>query len=401
MTESASAPARGTPKAVLALLLATLLGVGACTGAQGGGGSAQADDTAGPEPAVPAQVTVTPEAGSENVAPRDEVSVTVTGGTIASVALTNPEGEEVEGELAGDRTTWSVTEPLGYDKTYTFSGEASGADGAPVPIEGSFTTATPEATVGVSSNVGDGRTYGVAMPIALNFDAPVENRAAVERALQVETTPDIEGSWAWLYGGRSVHWRPKEYWEPGTEVSVSANVYGVRTGEGTYGGNDLTVDFSIGRSQIVKANTQTHRMEVFRDGEKVAEYRASFGLESDPGRVTRSGVHVVMAKHDKYFMNNPGYGYEDFEVDWAVRISNNGEFAHSAPWSVADQGERNVSHGCINLAPDNAKEYYDSAMIGDPFEIEGSSQPLRQSRTDYYDWTIPWDEWTTLSALND
>lgn len=141
-------------------------------------------------------------------------------------------------------------------------------------------------------------------------------------------------------------------------------------------------------------------MVVYRDGEKVGEYPASFGLESDPGRVTRSGIHVVMSKHPTYFMNNPGYGYEDFEVQWAVRVSNNGEFVHSAPWSVGDQGRRNVSHGCINLAPDNAKEFYDSTMIGDPMEITGSSEELGPQDGMYYDWTYSWEEWTSLSALD-
>jgi lipoprotein-anchoring transpeptidase ErfK/SrfK len=107
-----------------------------------------------------------------------------------------------------------------------------------------------------------------------------------------------------------------------------------------------------------------------------------------------------MSKHPTYFMNKPGYGYEDFEVQWAVRVSNNGEFVHSAPWSVGDQGKRNVSHGCINLAPANAKEYYDSALIGDPMEITGSTQELGPQDGMYYDWTYSWEEWKSLSALN-
>ncbi|MGH3951413.1 MAG: L,D-transpeptidase, partial [Pseudonocardiaceae bacterium] len=191
----------------------------------------------------------------------------------------------------------------------------------------------------------------------------------------------------------------KEYWEPGTEVHVDAPIYGVRMGEASYGQADLTVDFTIGRAQVVKGNTQTHRMKVYRDGKKVADYPASYGLDSDPGRVTNSGTHVVMSKHPTYFMTNARYDYEDFEVDWAVRISNNGEFTHSAPWSVADQGERNVSHGCINLAPADAKEFYDSALVGDPFEIKGSDEQLTWRDGAYYDWTYSWSEWQSLSAL--
>ncbi|WP_051473285.1 L,D-transpeptidase [Saccharomonospora piscinae] len=393
-----STPAAGRRPAVLvAAVLAALLGLTACTGSGGGGQTAQGETA---PPGQSAKVALEPAEGAGDIAPRDPVSVTVSDGTIAEIALTNPEGEQVEGELSEDRSSWTIGEPLGYGKTYTWSGSAEGTDGTTVPIEGTFTTVTPSATSGVKSNVGDDNTYGVAMPVSLTFDAPVEDRAAVEKALHVETDPEIEGSWAWLDQGRAVHWRPKEYWRPHTEVSVRAELYGVHLGGGVYGDNDLTVDFSIGREQIVRADTQEHRMAVYRDGEQVGDYPASFGLESDPGRVTRSGIHVVMSKHPTYFMNNPGYGYEDFEVQWAVRISNNGEFTHSAPWSVADQGNRNVSHGCINLAPADAKAYFDSALQGDPVEITGSSEPLQPRDGLYHDWIYSWEEWRSMSALD-
>lgn len=383
----------------MVVALAALLGLVACT-SSGGGNTAQGAPGEEDAAANAASITLEPSAGSDDVAPRDPISVTVENGTITDIALTNPEGKKVEGKLSEDKTSWSVAEPLGYGKKYTWSGTAKGADGKDVPIEGSFTTVTPSATNGVRSNVGDGKTYGIAMPISLTFDAPVKDKAAVEKALHVETSPETEGSWAWL-SDSSVHWRPKEYWQPNTEVKVRADLYGVHFGDGVYGDNDLNVDFSIGRAQIAKGNTQTHRFEVYRDGEKVADYPASFGLDSDPGRVTRSGVHVVMSKHAKYFMNNPGYGYEDFEVEWAVRISNNGEFTHSAPWSVGDQGNRNVSHGCVNLSPANAKEFYDSALPGDPVEITGSSQQLKEKDGLYYDWIYSWEEWQSFSALDD
>ncbi len=59
-----------------------------------------------------------------------------------------------------------------------------------------------------------------------------------------------------------------------------------------------------------------------------------------------------------------------------MRISNNGEFTHSAPWSVAQQGKTNVLQGCINLSPSHAKAVFDAVLPGDPVEITGSSQQL-------------------------
>ncbi|WP_102143053.1 L,D-transpeptidase [Mycobacterium hubeiense] len=345
-----------------------------------------------------ATIIASPAIGAAGVSPVVPVAITVVHGAIEQVALTNPDGKVVAGQLAGDRTSFRITEPLGYGKTYTWSGRVNGADGAAAPITGSFTTLTPARHVSARLNTGDGQTYGVAMPIALTFDVAVTDRAAVEQALSVQTSKPTEGAWAWL-DDRTVHWRPKVYWQPDTAVTVTAKLYGVPFGENAYGADDLTAQFAIGRSQIARADTQTHRFTVIRDGEQVADYPASYGLDSDPERVTRGGTHVVMEKTPATLFSNPKFDYTDLPVQWAVRVSNNGEFIHSAPWSVWAQGTQNVSHGCVNLAPDDAIAYYQTAMTGDPVEVIGSTQPLSGADGDYYDWTLTWPEWTSKSAL--
>ena len=45
---------------------------------------------------------------------------------------------------------------------------------------------------------------------------------------------------------------------------------------------------------------------------------------------------------------------------------------HSAPWSVGDQGKRNVSHGCVNLSAPNAQWFYDNFGSGDPVVVKNS-----------------------------
>jgi lipoprotein-anchoring transpeptidase ErfK/SrfK len=107
----------------------------------------------------------------------------------------------------------------------------------------------------------------------------------------------------------------------------------------------------------------------------------------------------VMSKYPVYYMTNPKYHYKNVEARWAVRISNNGEFLHAAPWSVAQQGRTNVSHGCVNLSPANAAAVFDAVLPGDPVDIIGSPRQLAASDGDYYDWTIPWSAWTAKSAL--
>ena len=98
-------------------------------------------------------------------------------------------------------------------------------------------------------------------------------------------------------------------------------------------------------------------------------------------------------------MSNPKYGYTNILENWAVRISNNGEFIHANPNTVGDQGNTNVSHGCVNLSTANAKAYYDSALYGDPVDVTGTNVQLSAADGDLFDWTVSWSEWQALSAL--
>jgi lipoprotein-anchoring transpeptidase ErfK/SrfK len=392
---------RRLPKALLAVGIVAALGLTACTSGGGNEGTRDKGSAASPEgqaaPKPPAKITLDPASGAVDISPSAPAKVAVQDGTIETLTLTNPDGKQVIGQLSPDKTTWTVGEPLGYSKTYTWTGTAKGVDGESAPISGSFTTVTPAQTVDASLNVGDGKTYGVAMPISVKFGRDVTDKANVQKAMTVTTSVPVEGAWAWL-DDRTAHWRPKDYWPANTQVSLSAKLYGTSLGDGKYGAEDRTANFSIGRSQIVRADTQTHRVQVFRDGALVSDFPASFGLESDPGRVTNSGTHIVMSKHETYSMTNPKYNYENVVVPWAVRISNNGEFIHGYAPSMWAQGKQNVSHGCLNLSPANAKIYFDSAMTGDPVEIIGSTEQLGAEDGDYYDWAVPWDQWLAKTA---
>lgn len=378
---------------VAVILLAVLVVLTGCT-IDGPGEDA---GSAGPV----AQVAVTPSAGATDVDPVAPVSVTVSDGRIDQIALTNANGKQVEGRLTPDRATYQITEPLGYNATYTWTGTAIGTDNKPVPIDGAFTTVSPTSTIPATINIGDGQEVGIAAPIILKFTGPVTNKAAVEKALTVTTDPGTEGSWAWLRddGGSRVHWRPKNYWTPGTTVHVAAKLYGVDFGGGAYGDADLTSDFTIGRSQIVIADAPSHRMQVVRDGVTVFDFAVSYGEGNEPRNVTRSGTHVVTEKYEDFLMSNPPY-YTNVRERWAVRISNNGEFIHANPESLSAQGSSNVTNGCINLSPADAQAYFPTARYGDPVEVTGTSIELSQADGDIYDWAIDWPTWQSMSALS-
>ncbi|HET9257470.1 MAG TPA: Ig-like domain-containing protein, partial [Pseudonocardiaceae bacterium] len=350
-------------------------------------------------PVVSPTVVTQPGDGATFVSPIEPVRASVSGGALDAVALTNPEGKQVAGRFSPDRTSWTAAEPLGYGKTYTWSGTATGIDHLPRAITGSFQTVAPERLVSARFNVVQNATYGIAMPIALTFSSRVIDKAAVERALDVRVSVPTEGSWAWL-NDTTVHWRPRNYFAPNIRVTVTAKLYGVAVGGGAFGREDIATAFTIGRSYVLRGDTRTHRLVTYANGVRVADYPASYGLDSDPGRTSHSGTHVVMEKYPVFYMSNPKYHYQNVEARSAVRISSNGEFIHAAPWSVAQQGKTNVSHGCVNLSPANAAAVFDAVLTGDPVEITGSSRQLTARDGDYYDWTIPWDAWTARSALS-
>ncbi|MBO0852533.1 MAG: L,D-transpeptidase family protein [Nocardia sp.] len=351
-----------------------------------------------------ASVRFEPGAGSADVNPTAPVSVTVSSGRIDQVALTNPDGRQVTGVMAPDRSSFTINEPLGYGVTYTWTGTAVGTDGKPVPIDARFTTLKPRQIVPVTINIGDGQPVGIAVPIILQFKAHLgdDQKAAAEKAMTVTTAPETEGGWAWLpdeNGGSRAHWRPRNYWAPGTAVTVAAELYGMDFGGGAFGASDLSSKFTIGRSQIVKGYAPSHRIQVVRDGSTVLDLACSFGEGNEARNVTRSGTHVVTDKYQDMMMSNPPF-YTNVHERWAVRISNNGEFIHANPDSAAAQGNTNVTNGCINLSAEDAQQYFPTALYGDPVEVTGTSVPLSAADGDIYDWTIDWDTWKTLSALH-
>jgi lipoprotein-anchoring transpeptidase ErfK/SrfK len=375
----------------LAVLVGSALLIAGCT----------ASETSQPPKPPSAQVVANPADNARDVSPATPITMGVTGGKLTKVALTSSDGNSVPGKLTPDGLHWTPSQHLDYGKTYTWSGDAVGIDGRRSPVTGKFTTVTPANVLRASLNIDDGGTVGVAAPIAIQFDGPVQDKAAVERALSVHTSVPIEGSWAWLpdsADGSRVHWRPKNYWKADTQVTVNAALFGVPYGNGVYGKENLTGHFTIGRSQVVKADASSHRLVVERDGKQVADYPASYGMDSAPDRNTRSGVHVVTGKSALQRMTSQQYGYDTVEP-WAVQINNNGEFIHTNTETVGMQGSSNVTHGCINLSADNGHEYFESAMYGDPVEVTNTGVQLSASDGDIYDWTVSWGDWQAMSAL--
>ncbi len=363
-------------------------------------------------PAEPAaHVVASPALGTSDLDPAAPISIAVKNGTIKSLQVLNPAGKVVTGKLSSNDSEWMLGEDLGYGKTYTVAGTAVGLNGQIVKIAGTYSTVSPgdQATAHISP--GDGEVVGVAAPIIVRFSSdPTSQKAAIEKRMKVVTSPAVAGSWAWItHDGDtypSLDWRPENYWPQYTKVHVEADIYGTAFSDQVYGAADETSDFTIGRNQVVIADAKKFDIVVQQSGKTVATYPGSFGGGDDPNsrfglsaaQVTRSGIHIVMDKQQTVSMSNPGF-YTNSIEHWAVRISDNGEFIHENPNTVSDQGNTNVSHGCINLSPQDAEAYYNSAIYGDPVDVINTSVQLSPADGDIYDWTYSWSTWQSLSAL--
>ena len=368
------------------------------------------------------RVTAKPAFGSKNVAPNDPVTVTVFAAQITQLTMKADDGTEVAGKVSSDKATWTSDERLDYATTYTYTGSAKSTDGKANKITGKISTVKPKSTLRASIQIPDGNTVGVGAPIIITFSGAVQNRAAAEKALTVTTSAGgaIKGNWAWMQDEKiqadgpiqsQVHWRPTTspasatapggtpYWPGNTKVHVEANLKGVDYGGGQWGREDFTSDFTVGRSQIVIADASTFHLVVTVDGQITKNYAVSYGKESVPGRATVTGIHLVTEKYPLFAMCNPQFDYCNAEEKWAVRINNNGEFIHQNLKAAAAFGNANVSHGCINMGDPDAKNYYDSALYGDPVIVSNTGGPPMTEATALYDWIYTAADWQALSAL--
>jgi len=338
-----------------------------------------------------AVLSITPREGRERAEPGGGISVTVSGGTITSVTAM-ASGDPVEGRLRAGGTAWHSTWALETNTRYTVRATAADDTGRTVTERSTFRTLAPSRTFSTRIFQGYRKTYGVGMPIILTFSSPIGNKRAVERSLEIQSSRHVVGAWYWD-GDQTLYFRPRTYWRPHTRVRFVGHLDGVEGSPHVYGVHTLTQRFVIGRSLIAVANTQMHHVKIYLDKRLFATWPMSAGK---PGDDTPNGTYLTIEKSNPEEMVGPGY---DIEVPWSVRFTQGGNFLHDAYWSVGDQGFANVSHGCVNLSPENAETYYKLAVPGDPVTITGS--PRAGTWGDGWTvWFLSWSELLEGSALH-
>jgi lipoprotein-anchoring transpeptidase ErfK/SrfK len=355
-------------------------------------------DSSDPSPvaaAQPAGITIEPADETSEVQPTATVTVTAEGGDLVSVDVKAADGAVLDGQVSG--STWTSTAALSPAQTYTVHADAVNADGMHTTVTSTFTTITPREIIRDKVQPLNGETVGVGMPIIVQFTAPVTDRAAVIKALQVEMSEPVEGAWRWV-SKTEVHYRPREYWPVGQKVTLHVNLAGVDAGDGVWGDRNRSISFTVGEAHVSTVDATTHQMTVKVNGEVARTFPVSTGRDAYP---TASGVHVVLEKQPTRIMDSATVGipkgkpgYYRMQVDWDVRISWSGEFVHSAPWSVDSQGNANVSHGCVNAAPADAEWFYNLSRRGDIVDIVGTPKTL-ESGNGITDWNLTWGQWTS------
>ena len=332
------------------------------------------------------------------------VEVAADNGTLEKVRLVTGNGR-VDGAVSKDGSTWTAGERLEPGTTYRLTGVAADDAGLKRSMERTFRTVPltlDQQTYASIAPVAD-ETVGVGMPVIVAFDVAVTDRAEIERHLSVESEPAQPGSWHWI-SDHEVHWRPKTYWQPGTDVTVEADINGVDAGNGIYGQEDRTSTFHVGDAVVMDVDVAAHQMRVSRNGELLRTIPISAGK---PGFTTRSGIKVIIEKFRYKDMDAATTGisegdaeyYNMENVEYAQRVTYSGEFLHAAPWSVGSQGSENVSHGCVGMSTEDAGWLYSVTKRGDVVDVTGTDRPM-EAANGYGDWNVSWADYRAGSALD-
>lgn len=377
-----------------AVALALLLTAG-CTSNSGGDRDPLTGQQRQPEQ-QPAKLEITPADGATKVSPDAAVSVKLAAGKVTRISVADGKGREVAGGVAADGR-WRPRWPFHPSETYTVRAEATGGDGKAVQGEAKFTTLKPRRVLQSGMAPLDGEKVGVGMPVQLLLSHSVTDRKAVERSLTVQMSQPVEGAWSWV-SDREVQFRPREYWPVGERVKVVAHLAGVKAGNDLWGAKDRSTSFTVGARHITKVNAKTHQAVVTDDDQVVKTIPVSLGK---PGDDSYSGTMIAQEKAADIIMDSATTGHPGeyrIPTKWNVRLTYSGTFVHAAPWSTGAQGNSNVSHGCVNASPANAKWFYEFTQRGDIVIVTGTSRKLRFGNGPT-PWAKSWEEWLAGSAL--
>lgn len=407
-----------------ALLASAVLVLGACgsggsdddsgdSGKQSSSDSAQAKaDAAAAKQASDATVTITPKDGKDNVGIEGDVKVSAKGGKLTKVTLVaTGGGAEVSGSMSGDGSSWEPEGKLELATKYKLSATAADKEGRKETKHSSFTTLSPQNTFIGFFTPEDGSTVGVGMPVSINFNKAIANKADVQKNITVTSSSgqEVVGHW---FNDTRLDFRPEDYWQAGSKVTLGLRLKGVEASKDVYGLQSKDVTFNIGRSQVSTVDVNTKKMTVVRDGKVLKTVLISAGSAENP---TYNGAMVISEKLKETRMNGATVGftkkdgkgeYDIPDVPHAMRLSTSGTFIHGNYWGSGVFGRVNTSHGCVGLqdvkgAGDKGTDgawFFENSMIGDVVKVVNSPDKTISPSNGLNGWNMSWSDWKAGSA---
>ncbi|KUN56516.1 hypothetical protein AQJ43_02635 [Streptomyces avermitilis] len=401
------------------VLLGGVLVLSACSGgdseASSGGGDSTSQakvDEAAAKKASEAQIKITPKDGSDNASINNAAKVTVSKGTLTDVTMKTAAGTAVAGRISADKKSWSPTGQLERSTSYKITATADDSAGRTAHENASFTTVSPANSFIGNFTPEDGSTVGVGMPVSINFDKAITDKAAVQKGITVSSSSGQEVVGHWFSANR-LDFRPEDYWKGGSTVTLKLNLDGVEGANGVYGVQQKTVTFKVGRNQVSVVDARTKTMKVTRDGKTVKTIPISAG---GPDNKTYQGQMVISEKFKETRMDGSTVGftkkdgkgeYDIKDVPHAMRLSNSGTFIHGNYWGAKSIfGAVNTSHGCVGLSDTKgagdpntpAAWFYNNTLIGDVVVVKNTGDKTVAPDNGLNGWNLGWAAWKAGSA---
>ncbi|WP_406122793.1 Ig-like domain-containing protein [Streptomyces sp. NBC_00989] len=401
-------------------LLGGVLVLTACSGSDdksSGSDSSQSSQSKADEAAAKksseAQIKITPADGSDNASINNSAAVTVSKGTLTAVTMTTADGTAVAGTISADKLSWKPSTQLERSTTYKVAATAKDSAGLAAHENGSFTTVSPANSFIGNFTPEDGSTVGVGMPVSINFNKAITNKAAVQKGVTVTSTSGQEVVCHW-FNTQRMDCRPDDYWKENSTVTLKLALDGVEGASGVYGVQQKTVTFHIGRNQVSYVDAKTKQMKVEQDGKVVKTIPISAG---SPENTTYNGQMVMSEKFVQTRMNGATVGFTDDDgkgeydikdVPHAIRLTSSGTFIHGNYWgSPSVFGSVNTSHGCVGLqdakgAGDKnmpAAWFYNNSIVGDVVVISNTGDKTVSPDNGLNGWNMDWAQWKAGSAV--
>ncbi|WP_338686090.1 Ig-like domain-containing protein [Streptomyces acidiscabies] len=401
------------------VLLGGVLVLSACSGgdddASGGGSGessqAKADEAAAQKASV-ADIKITPGDGSANASINNSAAVTVSKGTLTAVTMTTSDGTAVKGELSADKLTWKPSDQLERSTTYKIAAEAKDSEGRVAHENGSFTTVSPANSFIGNFTPDAGSTVGVGMPVSINFNKSIANKAAVQKGITVTSSSgqEVVGHW---FGANRLDFRPEQYWTENSTVTLKLALDGVEGAPGVVGVQQKTVTFKVGRNQVSYVDAKTKQMKVTQDGKTIKTIPISAG---SPDNKTYEGTMVMSEKFKETRMNGATVGFTDDDgkgeydikdVPHAIRLTNSGTFIHGNYWGAKSIfGSTNTSHGCVGLSDTKGANdtgtagywFYTNSIVGDVVVVQNTGDKTVAPDNGLNGWNMSWADWKAGSA---